>query len=288
MRIILLISSMIFLLAIGSAPALEYHMPVNIQSTVNPTVLMPGDEALITIDLQNGAAAYGTGKEAQGAILSTPLNRTTLKGTDQIKVISDDYSNLGMIGPTDKITIYYKIKASENMPDGTYLLDFSVLGGYDMVEINREIPIKVDSAALSLSRADVPTKPSISLNIANPREGMVNAVTIIPSSKGITFSPEEYYIGTMDSDEVFTINFDLDSENDAALTVGQANLSFTSRFKNGDTWHQSAAYFTSYVPPRDNSPQNNLMIPAGLAILVIVAIGFYLYRRRKISNSDSK
>jgi hypothetical protein len=123
---------------------------------------------------------------------------------DKIHVISSDYKDIGMIGPDDKITLYYKIKADENTPSGTYFLDFNVKGGYDMIQINREIPVRVDSSAVNIARADVPTKPSIDQNVPNPRENTLNAVTIDPSAPGIGFSPDQYYIASTDPDEVFT------------------------------------------------------------------------------------
>ncbi len=288
-----LISTLLLFLIIGSAAAYEYHMPVNIQPTITPAVLMPGDEAVVAIELQNGAAAYGiggtagAGSSAAGTELSTPINETTLKGTNEIQVISPDYKNVGMIGPNDKITLYYKIKANKNTPSGTYFLNFAVQGGYDMININREIPIKVDSADVSIARADVPIKPSINLNVANPRENTINAVTIVPSAPGIRFSPDQYYIGTMDPDEVFTISFGIDSGNSMKQIKGPINLSFVSEFKNGDNWHQSGAYVASYAPPTNSSNQSSFLLPIGIAaLLVIAAGGFYLYRRRKNSNKS--
>jgi LPXTG-motif cell wall-anchored protein len=290
----LLVSALLLITLIaGFGAAYEYHMPVNIQPTITPSVLMPGDEAVVAIELQNGAASYGAGgtagagTSAAGTILSTPINETSLKGTNEIHVISSDYKDLGMIGPNDKITLYYKIKADENTCSGTYFLDFNVKGGYDMIQINREIPVKVDSAAVNIARADVPTKPSIDLNIANPRENTLNAVTIVPSAPGIRFSPDQYYIGTMDPDEVFTISFGIDSGNFAKPVKGPINLSFVSKFKNGDTWHQSGAYITSYMPPIDGSRQNSYLLPAaGAALLIIASAGIYLYRRRKNSQKQ--
>jgi len=279
---------LLIILLVGSSAAYEYHMPVNIQATVTPSVLMPGDEAVVAIELQNGAATYGVGGDAgagtaaAGTVLSTPINQTTLKGTNDIQVISSDYKDLGMIGPNDKITLYYKIKTNENTPSGTYFLDFNVQGGYDMIQINRDIPVKVDSSAVNIARADVPTKPSIDLNVANPREDTLNAVTIIPSAPGVRFSPDQYYIGSMDPDEVFTISFGIDSASPAKQIQGLTNMSFVSKFKNGDNWHQSDAYTTSYSPPIDSSRQNNYRMPAVAAaiIIIIAGAGLYLYRRR--------
>lgn len=289
MRSVLQIAILLILM-VGAAESYEYRMPVNIQSSSTPAVLMPGDVAVLAIDLENGAASYGVGRDAgsgsyaQSALLSTPINRTHLSGSDEIQVTSDDYTDLGMIGPNDKITIYYKIKAAPNITSGTYFLDFCVVGGYDMVQINRAIPIKVDTAAVSLARADVPTKTTINLNVANPRENTLNAVTIVPSAKGISFSPDEYYIGTMDPDEVFTISFSVDTANQMAQISRPINLSFVSRFKNGDTWHESDPYVTSYNPPREMPAQNGYILPAGILVIVLLAAGGYLYRRKRRSN----
>jgi hypothetical protein len=279
----------LLLLIAGSAAAYEYHMPVNVQCTSTPAVLMPGDDALLAIEMQSGSASYGVGKDAgsgstaQSALLSTPINKTALKSTQDLRVLTADYTNLGMIGPDDKITAYYKIKASDNITSGTYLLGFQVQGGYDMITINREIPIKVDSAAVNMASAEASTtKQSFNLNVANPRENTLNAVTIVPSAKGIKFSPDEYYIGTMDPDEVFTISFSLESADPSKQLKGATNVSFVAKFKNGDIWHQSESYISSYTPPVDNTKQNSYLLPAGIVALIVIAAGGYLYRKNKL------
>src|SRR5690606_4457309 len=202
------------LLITGLAGGYEYRMPVNIQSSTTPAVLMPGDEAILAIQMQNGAAAYGVGKDAgvsslsSNVLLSTPINRTLLQGTSELEVIDPYRYDLGMVGPNDQITVFYKVRARENVSAGTTLLNFTVLGGYDMITINRNIPIKVDPSAVSMAIIDstssspstTPSKATVNLNVANPRENTLNAVTIVPSAQGMRFSPERYYIGTMDPD----------------------------------------------------------------------------------------
>jgi hypothetical protein len=288
MKIYLHLFFLLMLIA-GSAAAYEYHMPVNVKCTSTPAVLMSGDEALLAIEMQSGSASYGVGKDAgsgstaQSSLLSTPINKTILKGTDELKVLTADYTNMGMIGPDDMITAYYKIKASDNITSGTYLLGFQVRGGYDMITINRELPIKVDSATVNMARAEASTtKQSFNLNVANPRENTLNAVTIVPFAKGIKFSPDEYYIGTMDPDEVFTISFTLESLDPSKQLKGATNISFVAKFKNGDTWHQSLPYISSYTPPIDNTKQNSYLLPAGIMVVILIAAGGYLYRKNKL------
>ena len=170
-----------------------------------------------------------------------------------------------MIGPNDKITLYYKIGADQNITSGTYLMDFQVQGGYDMLTINRQIPIKVDLATVNMASAKIVhiTKPTLNLNVANPRENTLNAVTIVPSAQGISFSPDQYYIGTMDPDEVFTISFTLASDDPTKPIQGATNVSFVAKFKNGDTWHESEPYIARYSPPLDNTKTEQLPAASG-------------------------
>jgi hypothetical protein len=88
----------------------------------------------------------------------------------------------------------------------------------------------------------------------------------------------------MDPDEVFTISFGIDSDNPAKPINRAVNLSFVAKFKNGDTWHESGAYVTSYTPPKDTSRQNGYLLPAGAVVLILLVAGSYLYRRKKMSN----
>ena len=288
-----IISILLFvLLAAGLTSSYEYHMPVNIEATLSPAVLLPGDEAIMAIEMSNGAASYGAGKDsgagssATGTLLSTPLNKTTLKSTPELKVLTEDSRNLGMIGPSDKITVYYKVKAADNISSGTHLLDFRVSGGYDVITINREIPLKVDDTAVSMARAETDAS-NFNLNVANPRENTLNAVTIVPSAEGIVFSPDEYYIGTMDPDEVFTISFGIASQDATKTLSGPINLSFIAKFKNGDNWHTSQAYVTTYTPPKNVDSQSSYLLPAGAVIVILLIAGGYLYRRRKLNGKNN-
>jgi len=279
------------LLAAGLASSYEYRMPVNIEARTTPSVLLPGDEAILAIDLANGAASYGTGRDAgagssaYGTLLSTPLNKTVLMSTEDLKVLTEDSSELGMIGPNDRVTVYYKILASDNISSGTHLLDFSVSGGYDMTTIKRNLLVKVDRTAVSLARAETDAS-TFNLNVANPRENTLNAVTIVPSAEGVIFSPDEYYIGTMDPDEVFTISFGIASEDEKNDLKYPAKLSFVARFKNGDNWHNSEPYFTMYAPPEPERPQSSYLLPVLALAAVALAAAGYLYRRRKLNGKN--
>jgi len=270
----------------------RYPQPtVVISSSISPEVLMPGDTGLVTIEIKNCAEEYIVSYQREDFSLSMPIHHTELRGTEGLKVTSNVYEDVGSIGPGDVIATYYTIEADENITDGTHFLDFSLVGGYeeDPEEINRKIPIKIDSKDPMLIKAGSEDPSSISLDIANPRQNTLNAVTIIPEAKGIEFSPEEYYIGTMEPDEIFTIDFDIN----ALIPADTTNLNFKSKFKNGDTWHESktrtitsrktAAETQSNGkrdPPREeNSSIGTTTATAAIALPIMIG-GVYFWRRR--------
>jgi len=49
----------------------------------------------------------------------------------------------------------------------------------------------------------------------------------------------------------------------------------------------SKAYVTTYTAPKDNSKQSSYLLPGGAAALIVLIVGVYLYRRRKLSNKTN-
>jgi hypothetical protein len=262
---------------------------ITISSSISPEVLMPGDTGIVSIEIENCADQYVVSYQNEDFSFTTPIYWVELTGIEGLEVDGGPYEDVGTIGPGDKIVAYYNIKADENMTDGTYFLDVLLISGYKEApeEVNRKIPVKVDSSNVMLIQAEVPTAASASLDVANPRQNTLNAVTIIPEAKGVEFSPQEYYIGTMEPDEIFTIDFDLKS----LSTADTIDLGFRAKYKNGDTWHESEVYTTTLVGGAEAS--NGARGPAGqgssgvgtttaaAAILLPTVIGgAYFWRRR--------
>lgn len=246
-------------------------------SMVSPEILMPGDTGMVAIEIENGADKYVVTYQREDFTLTMPIESAELQSTDEIEVTSTGYNDVGEIGPGDIITIYYTIKADENITDGTHFLDFRMICGPDsnVKEINRKVPIKIDSTPVMVMRSEVPSRNEISLDVANPRLDTLNAVTVVPSGEGIEFSPENYYIGTMDPDEVFTINFDISGG-------VPSNMSFLTKFKSYETWHESEVYTVNYQPNREKPMESeNLPLVMGIIALPILAVGGFYYAMKK-------
>jgi len=262
---------------------------ITISSSISPEVLMPGDTGIVSIVIENCADQYVVSYQREDFSFTVPIYLVQLTGAEGLEVLTAPYEDVGTIGPGDQIEIYFKIKVDEKVDGGNHFLDARLVSGYEEApeEVNRKIPVKVDSSSVMLIQAEAPTSTSASLDVANPRENTLNAVTIVPQADGIEFSPKEYYIGTMESDEIFTIDFNLQSRS----TAEAIDLGFRARFKNGDTWHESDLYTTTLVggaeaksdargPPGQGGPSVGPTTAAAAALLPTVIGGAYLMRRR--------
>ncbi len=288
--VLILTSASSLLMAASAYPySYMYRCPeptITISSSISPEVLMPGDTGIVSIVIENCADQYVVSYQKEDFSFTVPIYRVELSGAEGLEVLTDHYENVGTIGPGDQIEIYFKIRVDDTVTDGNYFLDAKLVSGYEEApeEVNRKIKVRVDSSDVVLIQADVPTPTSASLDVANPRENTLNAVTIMPEADGVEFSPKEYYIGTMESDEIFTIDFDLNSPS----TAEKIDLGFKARFKNGDTWHESEVYTTALTsgsaPPDARGPPGQgragTTMAAAAILLPTVIGGAYFWRRR--------
>jgi hypothetical protein len=267
-----------------------YRVPeptIIISSSTSPEVLMPGDTGIVSIVIENSADQYVVSYQREDFSFTVPVYLVELVSSEGLEVLTDPYADVGTVAPGDRITVYFNIKADEEAADGTHFLDVLLVSGYKEApsEANRKVPVKVDSSSVMLIQAQAPTSKSVSLDVANPRQNTLNAVTIVPEADGVEFSPREYYIGTMEPDEIFTIDFDLLPTSPA----GAIDLGFRARYKNGDTWHESEVYTTilragaeattgGRGPPGEGSA--GITTAAAVILLPTVIGGAYFWRRR--------
>lgn len=250
---------------------------------LNPDVFMAGDTGTVLLTIKNSATAYTIKIDGKDYSMNAQVQSAELLGNEFIDVTSEPYYNPGIIGPGDSLELPYTIKVRDNTPDGTYFLDFALMGSARLYSLNLKIPIRVDSSSIetALSEKPIANAGKVILNIANTRPNTLSAVTVIPSGN-ITFEPATYFIGTMEPDELFTVKFDMKSGN-------PDNVSFRLRFKNGNNWHESQAMSVALDGSKDKgteSGKNSILIVLGIlgAALVMIA-GFFVYMRRRRARS---
>ena len=250
------------------------------KSALFPEVLMSGDSGTVTLSLKNSATEYTIKMDNKDYSMNAHIQSAQLVGNEFIEVTSDPYYNAGIIGPGDSIDLPFSIKIKNNTPDGTYFLDFNLKGAARLYSLNLKIPVRVDSSSIQSTLSETPklNPGGIILSVANNRPNSLNAATVIPQGNA-TFEPAEYFIGTMDPDELFTVKFDMQARK-------EENLGFKVRFKNGNNWHESE---TLVVKLNGSSPIQAvdaekpslapIMIIFGAVIIIIV--GFFIIMKRR-------
>ncbi len=250
---------------------------------LNPDVFMAGDTGTVSLTIKNSATAYTIEMDGRDYSMNAQVQSAELLGNEFIDVTSEPYYNPGIIGPGDSLELQYTIKVRDNTPDGTYFLDFALIGSARLYSLNLKIPIRVDSSSIetALSEKPIANAGKVILNIANNRPNTLSAVTVIPSGN-VTFEPATYFIGTMEADELFTVKFDLKSGN-------PDNVSFSLRFKNGNNWHETDAMSVALDGSKNvRTESGNSSILPVLVILgaaLVLFGGFFVYMRRRRAKS---
>lgn len=254
------------------------------KSTLFPEVLMPDDSGTVTLLLKNSATEYTIKMDNKDYSMNAHIQSAELIGNEFIEVTGDPYYNAGIIGPGDSIDLPFSIKVRNSTPDGTYFLDFNLKGAARLYSLSLKIPVRVDSSSIQSTLSETPklNPGEIILSVANNRPNPVNAATVIPEGNA-TFEPSEYFIGTMDPDELFTVKFDLSDKR-------EGDMKFRLRFKNGNNWHDSeplTVKMNSSVPTKAQNPGNSSLLPIGIfgAALFILGSFFIVMRRRRAKSA---
>lgn len=292
MRMMKIIGFLLILMLVqvcAAATNITYRPSVMVEYSVEPAYLMPGDRGVVTVTLKNAAELYSYYSIPQGKEfdLSAQVLEASLSGNNEIQVTSDTYYDVGLLGPGDSIDFAYSIKVTENAQDNIYFLNFVFMGGGNMYDVKWKVPVTIDATGIKLINSEISKNADyIVLDIANVRPNTINAVTIVPATDNVEFQPAQYFIGTMDSDEMFTIQFDIEPED------GVEQIGVKALFKNGNNWHESDIQTINVnnskpliVVDKDSNPWLVFGIVGGMFAIIIII--FVVMRKRRSSSEKA-
>lgn len=223
---------------------------------LSPSVLMPGDDAILTITIDNDETTATQTSQSTSGGTTTTIVQTTAATIEKIWLIpaydgdkqisaSASYENVGAIGAGVSLPIVFKISADENISEGWYFPKVKIdLLSAAHEDVSYPIPVKISNSTIDLISKDIPSKisiggsTSISLSAVNNRENSIDNAIITPVSDNfIEFTPKSIFIGTIDAASSQDISFSV-----IPNVTGSVNLSFIISFKNGDNIHQNSLY----------------------------------------------
>ncbi|WP_406660745.1 COG1361 S-layer family protein [Methanolobus sp. ZRKC3] len=254
---------------------------------IDPEVFMPGDEGTITFALKNSATEYSITLDGEQYDTNARIQSASLESLDEVKVTTESYYGNGVLGPGESLDLTYNIEVGEDTPDGTYYLDLSLVGSSHVYNNNWRIPLKVDSSSVRV----IPSKPLVLENgkgvlefdVANIHPNLLSSVSVQLDAEGVEFSPIEYFIGAMDPDELFTIEFDAEAvDEDQDFPV---DLVISANFRNGLNEH-SQEIDTRQLRHQSLEDDGNSGIVIAFGLLMVAGVAAYVLYKRKMKRED--
>lgn len=248
----------------------------------SPEVFMPGDEGSMSFTLTNTAQ--------QSTILIDDVNydtfarvqSATLIGTDTITVTSQPYEGKGVLGQGDFVQVTYNLKVSDSIEDGTYFLDLVMIGNSHSFNNNWMVPVVVESSSVRV----IPSMPlvlengkaNLEFDVANIHPNALSSVLVELEADGVEFLPQEYFVGSMDSDELFTIEIEAQAEDPDK--TGTVNLTINTNYRNGLNEHDEVVGTRVLTLKHVGEDNDHTTLVVLLIGGVIVVVAYYLYRKK--------
>ncbi len=167
---------------------------------------------------------------------------------------------------------------------GNYNLSFKVdfKNGNNLHNSTIKIPIEVvsnyDVAPVLYFFPDFLTKGStadVRVEVYNAKTEEITGVIVKPVTN-ISISPSEYFIGSMDSDDVFSASFDIESND---LKIGENyTVDFKVSFKQGDNYYETDSISSTFIVTEPIEKQNNNFGLLFLSVFIIIIIVYAVYR----------
>ncbi len=218
---------------------------------VHPENLMPGDTAILTLQIRNGettateTTTYTSGTESTsttrtlGATIESIRITPAQYGGNQIRATAQ-YNNLGFLAAGTSITVTFKLLVDANMSEGVYfpIVDIDVSGGAD---VSYPLLMKVSNASVDIVPKSVPSKISrggtteLIITAINKRDNPVKEVILTPQGDDVEFVPQSYFLGSLAAETSQDIVFSV-----KPLSTGLRDLTFDLSYKNGDNIHTNS------------------------------------------------
>lgn len=249
-----------------------------------PQVFMPGDKGTVSFRLINSATQYTITVDGTQYDTNARIQSASLDGVEGIKVTTETYYGNGVVGPGESVDLSYNVQVDDDVPDGTYYLDFSIMGSSHSYNNNWRIPLKVDSSSVRV----IPSKPlvlengvgTLEFDVANIHPNMLSSVSIRLESEGIEFSPSEYFIGSMDPDELFTIEINAKAVDDGISFP--SDLVIHADYRNGLNQH-TEQIGVRQLQHQEAENDNGSAVYIALVLLVMIGGGAYVLYKRKLN-----
>lgn len=259
----------------------SFPIPINVSnatvdliSTSVPSKLSVSGSTGITLTAVNNRAASIDG------VKITPQETTGIEFMPSSIFIGsmssyDSEDVIFSIKPTEtggkNLSFNIDFKNGDNLHTQTLTIPIEIVETLDVAPVFYSIPSSIEKGKSTRIR----------LEVFNAKTSGITGVIVTPITDA-KMSPSQYFIGAMDSDDVFSASFDMYTD---GLEIGNYTIGFKVSFKQGEDYYETPTVSSSFeiVAATENSGDNNLgTIVGGIFILVIALALFLIWRKRRI------
>lgn len=174
---------------------------------------------------------------------------------------------------TFNLSFIVSYKNGENTHSNSLVLSFEVIDSLDVAPVIYSVPSSVGKGE----------NARIRLEIYNAKDEEISGVIVTPYNTELSVSPSQYFIGSMDSDDVFSASFEVDTSN---LKIGENySMDFKVSFKQGENYYETPsvnAAFSVSKPTEQINPMNTCYTAIIiLVVLIVIFVLFFFYRKRR-------
>jgi hypothetical protein len=123
-------------------------------------------------------------------------------------------------------------------------------------------------------------KPTrVILEVYNAKTESIAGVIVTPITEA-KVTPSQYFIGSMDPDDVFSASFDIFTDD---LSYGDYTLSFKVSFKQDNEYYETPLLSSpfSVIPTSQINNNGDFVLPLGTIGIILVVIVFFLYYMKR-------
>ena len=169
------------------------------------------------------------------------------------------------------ISFNVQFKNGDNVHTEQTSYSIQVVETLDVAPVLNSVPSKLEKGKTA----------RVSLEVYNAKTESITGVIVTPITEAIV-TPSQYFIGSMDPDDVFSASFEISSGD---LTYGNYSIGFKLSFKQDNEYYETPTVYSniSVIPLKNSGNEGNIVVMGGsitIIILVVLIFGFYFNKRR--------
>ncbi len=178
------------------------------------------------------------------------------------------------IKPTDignkNITFRASFKNGDNTHTSALNLNIEIIKTLDVSPIFYDFPSVVEKDGTKRIR----------LEVFNAKNSEITGVIVTPITEA-KLSPSQYFIGSMDPDDVFAASFDILTNE---MDLGEYEIDFKVTFKQDNEYFETPIVTNSFnlVASEQTTGDSNIVIFIFIILVIAALILFYLYKKGRI------